>query len=292
VSIFGDEMRVAVVLFNSRSFAGLVGFFFVVIASLQNQGLAQMIVAHRGSSAQAPENTLAAFRLAWEHQADAIEGDFYLSKDGQIVSLHDKTTGRTAGVDWDVRTQTLQQLRTLDVGKWKSEKFTGERIPTLEEVCQVIPSNKKLVLEIKDSARIVPVLKTKIESDPRLKALSVSRLMIISFDQQVVAQCKKQLPQVDAMWLTSFKKDSVTGSISPSIQEILETLKRVNADGLDCQAAEHIDADFVKQLRDAKYQFHVWTVDDPSVAQRFSELGVDSITTNVPAQIRQAVTGE
>lgn len=246
-----------------------------------------LIVAHRGASAEAPENTLAAFNLGWRQDADAIEGDFYLSQDHQIVSLHDASTTRTSGVDWDVRKKTLAELRTLDVGRWKHLDFTDERIPTVAEVVQTIPPEKKLFLEIKDSPRLVPHLKQLATTDPKLMSLGKEQLVIIAFDAEVIAASKRELPDRSAFWLTSFKRDDQTGEIRPSIDEILSTLGRIGADGLDCQAAAHIDENFVAQIRAGGYQFHVWTVDDPAVAKRFADLGVDSITTNVPRLIRQ-----
>lgn len=249
----------------------------------------QLIVAHRGASADAPENTLAAFQLAWEQQSDAVEGDFYLTKDRQIVALHDKSTDRTGGVDWDVREQTLERLKSLDVGRWKHRRFTGERIPTLEQVCQVIPAERALVLEIKDSPRIVPVLVEATKDEPSVQRLLPDRLIIISFDASVIAACKQALPDVKALWLTGFREDEQTGQITPTIDSILQTLKQVNADGLDCKASGHIDESFVRKLREPGYEFHVWTVDDRNVATRFQQLGVDSITTNRPADIRSGL---
>lgn len=250
---------------------------------------AQLIVAHRGASADAPENTLAAFRLAWQQDSDAVEGDFYLTKDRQIVALHDKSTDRTAGVDWDVREQTLSRLQSLDVGRWKHRRYRGERIPTLEQVCQVIPSDRTLVLEIKDTPRIVPVLVAETQNMAALKSLVPNRLIIISFNAQVVAACKQSLPEVKALWLTGFKEDEVTGEITPTIDTILQTLQQTGADGLDCKASGHIDASFARQLREDGYEFHVWTVDDRKVAARFQKLGVDSITTNRPRYIRSGL---
>ena len=93
--------------------------FFLIMVLLFSDGLqGQLIVAHRGASHDAPENTLAAFRLAWEKDADAIEGDFYLTRDQQIVCLHDETTERTAPGQTclQVAESTREQLRTLDVG--------------------------------------------------------------------------------------------------------------------------------------------------------------------------------
>jgi len=83
------------------------------------------IVAHRGASWDAPENTVAAWRLAWEQGADAAELDTYLTKDGKMVVLHDGSTQRTTGVDLRVAETTLAELRALDAGKWKGEQFAG-----------------------------------------------------------------------------------------------------------------------------------------------------------------------
>jgi glycerophosphoryl diester phosphodiesterase len=112
---------------------------------------AQLIIAHRGASHDAPENTLASFKLAWEQKADGIEGDFYLTKDGKIVCIHDKTTKRTSGqkVELDVAASTLAELRKVDVGAWKDPKYAGEKMPTLEEVLAIVPAGKVFFIEIK-----------------------------------------------------------------------------------------------------------------------------------------------
>src|SRR5688572_19130995 len=91
-------------------------------------------IGHRGASFDAPENTVAAIKLAWEQKADGAEFDVYLTKDGKVAVIHDATTKRTAGADLKVAGSTLTELRALDVGRWKGEKFTGEKIPTLDEM--------------------------------------------------------------------------------------------------------------------------------------------------------------
>src|SRR6187402_1705451 len=94
----------------------------LVVASTTVVAKAQNIVAHRGASYDAPENTLAAFKLAFEQGADGVEADFYLSSDGEIVCCHDKDTQRTAGVKHVINKTPLKVLRTLDVGRWKNKK--------------------------------------------------------------------------------------------------------------------------------------------------------------------------
>ena len=108
-----------------------------------------MIVAHRGSSHEAPENTLAAFKLAWEQGADAVEGDFLLTKDNQIVCFHDKDTKRLTGQKLVVAQTSFANLQKLDVGKWKNEKFRGTRMPLIGDVFATIPQGKKIFVEVK-----------------------------------------------------------------------------------------------------------------------------------------------
>ena len=114
------------------------------------------IIAHRGASFDAPENTLAAVRLGWEQSADAVEVDVHLSRDGKIVVIHDDTTRKVAGVPRGVQSQTLSELKALDVGRWKSRRWTGERIPLFEEVLATIPAGKRLFVEIKSGPECLP----------------------------------------------------------------------------------------------------------------------------------------
>ncbi|MEM7392442.1 MAG: glycerophosphodiester phosphodiesterase family protein [Verrucomicrobiota bacterium] len=93
-----------------------------------------IVVAHRGASKDAPENTLPAFNLAWEQGADAIEGDFHLTADDKIVCIHDRDTEEVASVKKIVRQSTLAELKRLDVGSWKGKQWADTRIPTLAEV--------------------------------------------------------------------------------------------------------------------------------------------------------------
>jgi len=244
------------------------------------------IVAHRGASRDAPENTIAAFELAWRQGADAIEGDFHLTKDNRIVCIHDSTTKRTAGVNVSVAKSTLAKLRKLDVGKRRGAKWSGQRIPTLEEVLAIVPAGKQLLIEIKCGPEIVGALKKVLESS-RLKN---QQTVIISFNAKVIAEAKKQLPKRKALWLTSLRKDKKTGSWSSAHQKVLATLKDIQADGLDCQAnPTAIDRTFMSQLRSRGLELHVWTVDDLKTALYFQEIGASSITTNRPQWLREQI---
>lgn len=241
------------------------------------------IVAHRGASHDAPENTLAAFKLAWEQGADAIEGDFYLTKDRRIVCIHDGDTERVAGRKRVVAESTRAQLRKLDVGSWKGRRWAGERIPTIDEVLGTVPDGKKVFLELKSGKVIVPFLKQALDAS----GLKPEQIIILAFDEATVIEAKRILPSVRVCWLVGYSKDKATGAWTPPLSRVLGTLKRIGADGVDSDAREILDAAFVKDLRAANLAFHVWTVDDPSVAERFRRLGVDSITTNRPGWLRE-----
>ncbi len=240
------------------------------------------IVAHRGASHDAPENTLAAIRLAWEQHADASEFDVYLTKDGHIIVLHDSDTKRTAGVPGKVAEKTLDELRKLDVGRWKGDRFAGEKIPTLAEMLATVPPGKRVYIEIKCGPEIVP------ELDRVLKAskLKPEQTPVISFHAKVIAAVKKARPDVPAYWIVSLKPKK-KGEKPPTAESLIARAKKLGADGLDLQAADVLDEAFARKVMAAGLRLDVWTVDDPAEARRLLRLGADGITTNRPAWLRE-----
>jgi glycerophosphoryl diester phosphodiesterase len=237
------------------------------------------IIAHRGASFDAPENTLAAFRLAFEQGADAAECDIYLTKDGKIAVLHDKDTKRVAGLDKTVVDQTLDELRALDVGKWKAEKFAGEKIPTLTELLAIIPKGKRLYIEVKCGPEIMPELKRVLGE----AKLDPDQTPIISFSAAVVAAAKKELPALKAYWIVSVTSKKKTWTVDELIRKGAE----IKADGLDLSADPMITGDFVKKAEAARLPVFVWTVNDAAVAKRMVEAGVKAITTDRPGWLRE-----
>src|SRR5262245_50144766 len=158
------------------------------------------IIAHRGSSLLAPENTLAAAQLAWQEGADGVEGDFRITKDGHIVCVHDASLKRTAGIDRRVADCTLDELRAYDVGRWKGEEFTGQRIPTLEEMLGAVPPGKRFFVEVKCGLEILDELARVIE------CCGLSRqIVLICLHPGVIQQIKSRIPQCLAYWVVDFK---------------------------------------------------------------------------------------
>src|SRR5688572_14794281 len=159
------------------------------------------IIAHRGASFDAPENTVTSIRLAWQQKADASEFDVFLSKDGKIVVIHDKDTKRVAGVNKKVVEQIFNELRQLDVGAWKGKQFAGERIPTLEEMLVTVPQGKRVLIEVKCGPEIIPELDRVL----RASSLKSEQTAVISFHADVVAAAKKARPDLMAYWIVSLK---------------------------------------------------------------------------------------
>ncbi len=246
-----------------------------------------LLIAHRGAAHDAPENTVAAFELAWRQGADGIEGDFQLTRDGEIVCIHDAFTMRTARRPRKVTKATLAELRQLDVGSWKGEQWRGIRIPTLGEVLATVPAGKQMFIEIKSGPETVPPLKAALAAS----GLQDGQAIVISFDDQVIVETKRLLPQLKALWITDFKTDRKNG-VRPSAQEILETLERIGADGVDCRSHAVVDRQFMQTLRTANKEVHIWTVDDVPMAKRYLQLGADSLTSNCAGWLKQQLRSE
>lgn len=241
------------------------------------------IIAHRGASHEAPENTLSALRLGWEQQADANELDIHLSRDGHIVVMHDADTRRTANVDKAIAEQTLSELRALDAGAWKGARWIGEKIPTLAHALATIPDGKRMFVEIKCGAEVLPELKRVIEASDK----KPEQIVLIGFSYQVVRAAKALFPALEVCWLASYKKGE--DGRFPGARELAAKAKAAKLDGLDLEARFPIDAAFTAEVRGAGLKLYAWTVDDPARARSLVAAGVDGITTNRPAWLREQI---
>jgi glycerophosphoryl diester phosphodiesterase len=256
---------------------------FLMMCGIGHSAFGQLIIAHRGASHDAPENTLSAFKLAIEQDADGFEADYYLTADGHIVCFHDKDTERIVGRKLLVTKTPFDELRSMDVGCWKGPQWRCEKMPTLEESLAAVPAGKKFFIELKSSVEIVEPMSKVLKS----ATLSPDQIVIISFHADAIAECKKQLPQFEAMWLCRFKKKRDEPP-PPTVDEVAATLQRIGADGLGAEAVrEYFDEAFITRLRESGHNdFGVWTVDDPEVANFYKNLGAWSITTNRPGWLR------
>ncbi len=260
----------------------MIAVLLATIGGVDEPRPTPMIVAHRGASHDAPENTLAAFALAWSRGADACEGDFRLTRDGRIVAFHDRDLKRLCKRDGRIEAMAFDDVRRLDVGSWKGARWRDERPPTLAEVLATVPPKKRFLIELKAGPEIVPAL----VRDVRASKLAPDQTIVIAFDRAAAQEAKRKLPDRKVYWLSGFKRDDA-GRTTPTVESLVRDAKAAGVDGLDVDARGPIDAAFVKHVRDAGLELHVWTVNDVALAERMRRLGVDSITTDRPGWLRK-----
>lgn len=226
------------------------------------------IIAHRGSSAHAPENTIAAFRLALEQGADGIELDVMLSKDARLVVIHDDTVDRTTDGKGAVVDMTLEELKSLDAG-------VGQRIPTLDEVFEEFGGRLLINVELKNYSSIFDQL--PIEAAKMIKKYQLGKSVIVSsFNPFNLPRFHKKMPE------------PVLGLITQPNSAKKWVWRLFNYDALHPHFSD-VDQVLVTALHQRNRQVNVWTVDDPAEIQRLADLGVDSIITNDPEAARKVL---
>lgn len=242
------------------------------------------IIAHRGASHDAPENSLAAFRLGWEQGADAVELDIRLSRDGHVVVMHDATTRRTGGCDKPVAEQSMDELVKLDIGSWKDPKWAGERIPNLTGVLATVPPGKKVFIEIKCGPEILPALGKDLESS----VLKPEQIVLIGFNAGTLRMTRRQFPKARIYWLVACKQALESGKL-PELAELVQQARTSGFDGLNLDYHFPVDTSIASRVHSAGLGLYCWTVDDPRVAATWKAAGVDGITTNRPAWLRASL---
>lgn len=244
------------------------------------------IVAHRGASYIAPENTIPAFKIAFEEKADFIEGDFWLTRDNEIVCIHDSNTRRVGKKNIRVIDSTVSELKNIDVGIRKGEEFAETKIPTLQEVLQIIPEEKGLHLEIKDNREDFLIRLKEILKERNIPS---EKIRIISFHRNIISAAKKDFPELKTYLIFGwyFSKGYSFKSLAQKL--IMRKLNTVNCDGVVLYADSYVDKNFIKILRNKNLDICTYNVEEENKAIKFADYGVDSLTTNSPLMIRKAI---
>ncbi len=231
-----------------------------------------LIIAHRGESYDAPENTLGSINLAWERDDDAVEIDVQLTKDEKIVVIHDKTTLRTGGKLKRVSSNNYNELLQIDTGILKGNEWINERIPLLDEVINTIPKAKILFIENKSDDRIVKPLKRLIEQ----KNIDPVQIKFIGFDINTMKLMKDSLPKFESYWIVEGKYYKGKSDL----EETIANCKSTGLDGLDVQAKKFLSKAVIQTVKKSELKIYTWTVDDPARAKQLYLDGIDGITTN------------
>ncbi|MBQ0866066.1 glycerophosphodiester phosphodiesterase [Streptomyces sp. A73] len=220
-----------------------------------------LTVGHRGVMGVEPENTLRSFVRAEREGLDVLELDLHLSKDGELVVMHDADVARTTDGSGPIGDFTLAELRELDAGQ-------GERVPVFEEVVDAVRS--PLQAEIKDRAA-ARVLAETIE-----RRQLHERVTVISFHAEALRETRRQLPDIPLVL--------VAGRSSPTAPERAQELGA----GMISLELQHIDAQIVRRAHDAGIEVISWTVNTDEELTRARELGLDGVVTDMPA-VKRAV---
>lgn len=229
-----------------------------------------LLIAHRGLSADAPENTMAAFRLAVKAKSDGIETDAHLTSDGKIVLLHDENTMRTTGHGGLVERMTLSELAELDAGSWYDDRFTGERIPELWELLELLhPTGMVLNIELKNSITRYPGLEQAVLQEIARFGM-LDRIIFSSFNHASMALVKALEPRAE----TALLYDGV-------LHEPAVYARLCRADGMH-PMRKTVDEALAQECRRAGLKLRPWTVDNPADAEKLAALGVDAIISNNP----------
>lgn len=234
------------------------------------------IVAHRGASFEAPENTLSAFKRAWALGVESVELDVRVTKDGEVVVFHDETTLRIGGVDRAVADQTLAELRALDVGAWKHAKYARERIPTLAEALATMPAGRTMFVEIKsppDTADAVAEVVRK------ARPTSVS-IALQAYDPAALSALAAALPDAPAYWTVDPPRDA-RDQMQPYPPSLIDDTKQRGYAGL---ALDHrgVTPALLDAARDAGLLVDVWTVNDTALLAEWGGRDVRWIETDRP----------
>ncbi|MGL4993167.1 MAG: glycerophosphodiester phosphodiesterase [Bacteroidales bacterium] len=239
----------------------------ITLSSLLTNAQNPLVVAHRGASAYKPENTLSAFRYAFELDADAIEVDVWVTKDRKIVVTHDRDTKRVADKNLIVPESTYAELKEL---RLKDDEY----MPLLEEVLAILPKGKKIFIEIKccwekgESGNPFPEIKKIIKKSKRQKDCT-----FIAFNAQSLVEAQKQLHKIPTLYLSGKKNSN---------QEILDIVKSNNLTSLNVHYSL-VNEELVDMLIVNKLPLFVWTVNKDEDMKRMIENPlIKGITTDRP----------
>lgn len=268
----------------------LIGFIFVAVlsASVQAEQRGSVwqfitegrpaVVAHRGASSLAPENTLAAVEKALELGVEIVEIDVHRSLDGELVVIHDATVDRTTSGKGRVRDFNLSELKKLDAGRWFKLRFWGERIPTLREVLETTKDHAITLIELKGE-------RTEVRTVELVRELGMENQVIIqSFDFQQIQKVKQRAPEFATMWLV--REPEHSDNPAQAANWMANITEFVGATGIGIRHNWYTPELLATALERGLAIF-VWTVDDKVALQRFIDAGVQGIITNRPQDLLQ-----
>lgn len=238
-------------------------------------------ISHRGESLDAPENTLAAFRLANSRKTDGMECDVMFSSDGVVVVSHDTGTGRLGDRCRVIADTPYAELAEINMSGAFADQFPNERIPTLSEALDCLGPGQEFFVELKsDDPGLVPAIGKILEE----KQTRPEQIVIIARNPKLITQSKQTLPGIRALWLPGPVRQY-------TCDELIEELRAMGADGVNASGSnEHlVSAGLVEKLHSLGYLAGIAVVEHPGQAARIVDMGFDYITSSRAAKLRYMV---
>lgn len=243
------------------------------------------IIAHRGASAYAPENTVAAFKKAIELGADILELDVHQTKDSQLVVIHDRSVNRTTNGKGKVKDLTLSQIKSLDAGSWFSPEFAGERIPTLDEVFDITPDSVALLIELKEGSDVYPGIEERVIRVIRQRKAE-HRAILKSFEDEILDRFRAIGPDIPRLKII-LRQISLLGII---IERGLNFGTVLND---SVQYIQHhrvgLAESFITKAHRKGYKVFAWDVQDEDRMRELIEKGIDGIETDFPDRLKSVI---
>ncbi|MCP5515057.1 MAG: glycerophosphodiester phosphodiesterase [Spirochaetales bacterium] len=228
-----------------------------------------MIIAHRGASAYAPDNTIAAIKKAFELGSDGIEIDVQMSRDGELFIFHDWNLEKVTGDKALITSKSSAEIKNIDAGSWFSPEFAGERIPALEEVLDIVPKGKLVNIEIKKTASDTRPVEEKVLRQVSDRGMT-GNVIISSFNHKTISTVEK----IDAEIKTALIMAS----------QLVNPMKYLG--NFRCYSFHpvlyYVDEQLVKELHANNIKIYPWVVNDTFYAKELTAAGCDGIITNYP----------
>lgn len=244
-----------------------------------------MLIAHRGMSEIAPENTPAAYNEAVK-RGFSFECDVYKTKDDRVFSFHDPDLKRITGIAKRCADCTWDEVKNLDVGSWKGEKWKDQRPSSLEDILALARDGRLIEIDVKSGPEIVPVIKKIVEAQTNATPRNI---VFASARVKTIRAFREQMPGFSA-WIGITCRRGWGRKYPPRpVEEAIEIARSSKADGIALQFdSKLITAEYIKALKDAGYVVNVWTVDSPEAARLAAARGADTVTSNRPNKLLEA----
>ena len=240
------------------------------------------VIAHRGFSSKAPENTIAALKKASDSGVSHIEIDVQLSKDGEVILLHDSSLDRTTNGYGKVALKTLKDLKELDAGSWFSSRFKGEKIPTLKEVLEWLPQEDlTLIIEVKSTKNTFGI-ESKIASLVKESGKS-DQVWLKSFDKAVLHKFQKLTPKIPKVFVFVAHTETLGITLGTSLDwsDLFKELKSINVTYLQPHSF-FLTKSLSKKLKSQGFKLIAWGVNSKRRLNQMVERNVDLIETDYP----------